>query len=128
MKNEQCIADRVALSIIAKERPSDLFKGLFFDLREKAKKLKDKWSQQVKETLLSTLTKDLESKVQVVDVQVSLGQYRGSKFVTSAKVRVVVKNKAEADKLLTYLQTKYSPKYKLKNFSPESGEAFYNVR
>ncbi len=120
----------VAASLFrAKARPSDLFGAVFFDVREKAKKLKEDWSQKAGQKLESDLAKDLRaSGLQVSEVKLSLGKYRGSRFVTSAKIRVKVEDEKQADELLKYLQGKYSPKYKLKSFDSESGEAFYNVR
>jgi hypothetical protein len=120
----------VAASLLsAAERPDDLFAAMFYDLRQKAKELKEKWSQQAKVKLENTLTSDMKSKgVPIVSLQISLGQYRGSKFVTSAKMTARLKTKTDAQNLLTYLQSKYSPKFKLKSFNSESGEASYNVR
>ena len=80
-----------------------------------------------------TLTSDLKSRgVGIESLTVSLGQYRGSKFVTSAKMSVRVKDGNAANALLKYLQGKYSPKYKLKKVSEpaddESVVAEYNIR
>ena len=119
----------VALSFLAAKRPDDLFGGVFFDIRQKAKDLKEKWSQEAKDKLQKTLIKDLKGKgVKISSVKISLGKYRGSRFVTSAKITVVLKDEKAAQGLLKYLQAKYSPKFKLKSFNEESGEAFYNVR
>jgi hypothetical protein len=126
---EDDISNRVGLWMVAKSRPDDLFAGTFFDIREKAKKLKNKWSDEAQAHLQKTLINDLMSKkVKVLDAKLSLGQYRGSKFVTSAKLKVQIKDKASAEKLASYLQSKFSPKYKLKSFKEEEGIAEYNVR
>ena len=126
------MAARVAFSVLtAKDRPDDLFAGAFFDIRKKTKSLKEKWSKQAQKELSNTLIKDLKSKgASPVDFKLSLGQYRGSKFVTSAKFKVKLKDKKSAEKLLSYLQKRYSPKYKLKDVSDESGGAIasYNIR
>jgi hypothetical protein len=120
----------VAVSFFfSKARPNDLFGGLFFDLREKAKGLKEKWSQEAAVKLEKALSADLRGKgMTVSELKLSLGQYRGSRFVTSAKLRVKLKNEKQADELLTYLRGKYSPKYKLKSFDDKTGEAFFNIR
>jgi len=133
------MAGRVAFSVMtAKDRPDDLFAGKFWDIREKTKALKEKWSKEVQEELSKTLINDLKSKGVALatlpdgsqDFNLSLGQYRGSKFVTSAKFKVKLKDKKSAEKLLTYLQKRYSPKYKLKNVAEEKGGviASYNIR
>jgi hypothetical protein len=130
------MAARVAFTVLtAKTRPDDLFAGTFFDIREKAKSFKDTQSEKAKNYLSNTLIKDLKSRgavVAVSDFKLSLGQYRGSKFVTSAKFKVKLKNKTAANDLLKYLQTRYSPKYKMKDVSePEkdgSVVASFNIR
>lgn len=125
---EHIIAVRLFERFAAKKRPADMFKGVFFDIREKAKELKEKWSQEARTNLQNTLIKDLKSKGVVVhSADVKLGKYKGSRFVTSAKLKVNVGDEASANKLLAYLQQKYSPKYKLKGVT-EDGTADYNVR
>ena len=127
-ESENDIANRVAFHfLVGGKRPDDLFAGVFYDIREKAKQLKKDWSAQAQQDLQNTLQKDLNSKgIPVGSLKVSLGQYRGSKFVTSAKLVVKLKDEKSANNLLTYLKGKYSPKYKLKKF--ENGVAEYNVR
>jgi len=113
--------------LLAKERPSDMFGAVFFDIREKAKKLKNHWEDQAIVAIQKDLTDDLTgSGLQIVELKISLGKYRGSRFVTSAKLAVKVDTKEKADKLLKHLQAKYSPKFSLKDFS--GGVASYNVR
>lgn len=118
----------VAASLfLAVSRPSDLFGGMFFDIRQKAKDLKEGWSQEAKVKLEKAVRDDLKSKsITVNSFDISLGKYRGSRFVTSAKLKVKLKDEKAAQKLLSYLQSKFSPKFKLKSFS--DGEAFFNVR
>ena len=124
------IADRVAVYMLtAKKRPEDLFSAVFFDVRQKVKGLKDQWENEASDHLHKTLIKDLKSKGLTVNgLKVSLGQYRGSRFVTSAKMQVLKLDEKKAQELLGYLQNKYSPKYKLKKVDPETGIAEYNVR
>jgi hypothetical protein len=121
------IAVRVAFRLLtAKERPQDEFAGRFFDIRKKINGLKEELSQKAKDSLQKELTEDLKDKgYDVVSVAVSLGKYRGSHFITSAKVSVRVKSSQQANELAKHLQ-KYSPKYALKDFS--NGIAFYNIR
>lgn len=119
----------IAGGVFGAERPSDMFGALFFDLREKAKQLKEQWSQEAKIKIETELGNDLKAKgYKIKSLELSLGKYRGSRFVTSAKLTVVVKSEKETQKLLGYLQSKYSPKFKIKGFSPDTGEASYNVR
>lgn len=128
MDRYERIAGRLTFNIVAKARPEDLFGAAFFDLREKAKELKEKWSQGARDLLQKSLIKDLKDRgLDVQSVEISLGKYKGSRFVTSAKVAVVVKSEKAAKELATYL-LKYSPKYMLKGFSPETGVAEYNIR
>lgn len=121
-------AEAVAASfLLAKDRPSDMFGAVFFDIREKAKAMKSQWEDQAVKTIQKDMADDLkESGTEVLELKVSLGKYRGSRFVTSAKLRVKAKTQEKADKLLTHLQTKYSPKFVLKEYV--DGIASYNVR
>jgi len=120
------ISMRVAFEVLSKERPLDAFGAMFFDLRLKVRDLKEKWSQQAKESLRKALVEDLTGKgYEVVSAEFALGQYRGSRFMTSAKVSVKVGTEVEAKKLATYL-LKFSPKFNLKSW--ENGIAAYNIR
>lgn len=122
------IAEIVAFTHLAKERPLDAFGAAFFDLRQKVKTLKDKLAVGARDGLQKALVKDLTDQgYEVVSAAFSLGQYRGSKFMTSAKVSVKVGSEAKAKKLAGYL-LKYSPKFNLKAFDPTTGVADYNIR
>lgn len=122
------IAGRLAFRVFAKERPEDLFGAAFFDLREKAKALKEEWSQKAKLQLQDILVKDLtDLGFKVEYVTLSLGQYRGSKFMTSAKVAVTAPSEKKANDLAKHL-LRYSPKYVLKHWDPATGLAEYNIR
>jgi hypothetical protein len=126
MDRYECIAGRLTFRVFAKDAPDDLFGNAFFQLRQKAKDLKEKWSQEARESLQNSLINDLKSKgVDVQSVEISLGKYKGSRFVTSAKVRVVVKSEKQAKELEKYLQ-KYSPKYIFKGIA--DGVAEFNIR
>ena len=115
--------------VAAKERPATMFEAAFFELREKAKALKEKWSQEAAANLAKELKADLADKgYEVTSFDMSLGQYRGSRFVTSAKLTVSGASDADAKKLEKYLQGKYSPKFRLKAYNPETKTADYIVR
>jgi hypothetical protein len=115
-------------SIVAKSRPNTLFEQAFFDLREKAKGLKTEWENDAGAKLENSVVSDLRTKgAKVIDAKLSLGKYRGSGFVTSFKLKIKVKDQAEADKVAEYLRGKYSPKWKVKKIS-EDGIADLNVR
>ena len=125
----RAVADRVAAFIIAKKRPSDLFSAVFFDVRQKVKGIKEQWEDEAASHLQKTLINDLKSRgLSVTGLKVSLGQYRGSRFVISANMEVGRLDGKGAKELLVYLQSRYSPKYKLKSYDPETGMAKYNVR
>ena len=126
------MANRVACRFFMAES-AGLFKDKFTDLKTKIKKVKEVESDKIKVLLQKTLTSDLKSRgVGIESLTVSLGQYRGSKFVTSAKMTVKVKDGNAANGLLKYLQGKYSPKYKLKKVSEPADDnsvvAEYNIR
>lgn len=122
------IAGRIAFCLMAKERPQDQFGGVFFDLRQKIKDLKKDWSEKAKDSLQKALQKDLQDKeYEVISIEMSLGRYRGSYFITSAKLAVKVDSDKKAVELAKDLQ-KYSLKYTLKNYDKESGIAEYNIR
>lgn len=123
----EMMTGRVAYSILSKSKPSDMFAGEFYDLRERIKKLKSIESEKLRVKMEKTLLGDLRGKGLTVEGGLSLGQYRGSKFVTSAKLKVGRLTQEQAGKLLRYLQQKYSPKFKLKSFA-EDGIATYNIR
>lgn len=123
----QVLKPRLASVVTAKSRPGTLFEQVFYDIREKAKAFKKEQSSKAQGWLTQALYSDLQSRGLQVELKVSLGQYRGSKFVTSAKLAVKgLQNEKTAQELLVYLKGKYSPKYKLKKF--EGGIARYNVR
>ena len=120
------IAERVAFLYLAKERPQDLFGAAFFDLRLKVKEMKDKLAIGARDSLQKALVKDLTDRgFEVVSAAFALGQYRGSKFMTSAKISVKVGTEAKAKKMAGYL-LKYSPKFNLKEYV--DGIANYNIR
>jgi len=124
----EAVAERVAAAIVAGKRPEDMFSAVFFDVRQKAKGLKGQWESEAADYLQKTLIKDLKGRgLTVKGLKVSLGQYRGSRFVTSAKMEVGRLDQKKAEELLIYLRGKYSPKYKLKGIS-EDGMASFNVR
>jgi len=124
------LSDRVAFLHLfgkSKERPTDLFGATFFDLRERVKALKEEWSEKARAALEKNLISDLKGgDIDVVSASVVLGKYKGSRFVTSAKVFVRMPGKDIAA-LEKHLQTKWSPKYRMKSVSPD-GIVEFNVR
>jgi hypothetical protein len=103
------------------------FKSSLTDARKKGKKLIEKLSKEAVAKLDSEMRSDLKAKgYGVKSLDISLGTFRASYFVTSAKLYVTVKADQDANDLLKYLQDTYSPKFKLKNV--EGAVAFYNVR
>lgn len=120
------ISEKVAFDVLAKNRPDDLFAATFFDIRAKVKDMKDKLAVEARDSLQKAVVKDLtDRKFEVISAAFALGQYRGSKFMTSAKISVKVGTQAKADKLAAYLLN-YSPKYRLKEYV--DGIASYNIR
>ncbi len=121
------MATRVAFSVLAgRQSEEDIFGAAFSALREKARDYKDGLEQSARDSLQKTLIKDLREKgYDVVSVEISLGKYRGSRFVTSAKVTVRLKDEKDAKILVKELQ-RYHSNYSLKTF--EDGVALYNIR
>ena len=119
---------RAAVYAAAKTRPETLFEQAFYDIRQKVKDLKSGWEQQAATTLENQLIRDLQERgVKIEEAKLSLGQYRGSRFVTSFKLKVMVGNPEQAERLVSYLRWKYSPKWKVKSVS-DDGIAELNVR
>ena len=112
----------------AKGRPDTIFKQKFYDMREKVKAIKNNWEKRVGDKLEKQLLDDLKSKnVSVIEHKFSLGKYRGSRFVTSFKLKIQVKSQKEAENLVDYLKGKYSPKWRLNKIS-DDGVADLNLR
>lgn len=131
----EMMAGRVAFYVLAKKsRPEDEFKGKFWDIKQELNTLKDKRSEEAKKSLSKTLISDLKSKgIAIADFELSISKFKGHPYVGKAKFKAKMKDKESANKLLKYLQTRYSPKYKLKNVGEPDEKtgaviAEYNVR
>ena len=120
------MAARVAISEIAGQVEDTVFDSAFSVLRQKARDFKDDLEQKAKDSLQKSLISDLKGRgYDDATVEISLGKYRGSRFVTSAKVHAKVKDAREAKALVKVLQG-YHPNFDLKSY--EDGIAFYNIR
>jgi hypothetical protein len=121
------MAARVAFRFYGGQQGDDpIFDAAFSALRQKAKDYKDGLEQSARESLQKSLIKCLTDRgYEVISVDISLGKYRGSRFVTSAKVKVRVKDRATAKGLVEVLR-QYHPRYALKSL--DNGEAEYNFR
>ena len=121
------IATRVALFALQGQVEDTVFDSAFSVLRQKSRDFKEDLEQKAKESLQNKLINDLKGRgYEDAVVEISLGKYRGSRFVTSAKVRVKVKDAREAKALVKVLQ-QYHSRYSLKEID-ESGIASYNIR
>lgn len=124
------MAARVAFFVLAdgRDEESDLFSSAFSIVRQKARDFKDGLEEKARNSLKDSLIKDLKDRgCDVVSVDISLGKYRGSRFVTSAKVRVIAKDARDAKSLVKFLQ-RYHPRYSLKTFDEQTKQAEYNIR
>lgn len=122
------MAERVSFFVLAGEQPDSLFTDVFSVVREKARDYKEVLELKARDSLKSDLIKDLKDRGHdVVSVEISLGKYRGSRFVTSAKVRVVSNDARQAKSLVKVLQ-RYHPRYSLKSFDEKTKQAEYNIR
>ena len=120
------IATRVAISEIAGQVEDTVFDSAFSVLRQKARDFKDDLEQKAQDFLQKKLINDLKGRgYEDISVEISLGKYRGSRFVTSAKVHAKMKDEKTAKALVKVLQN-YHPNFSLKSY--EDGIAFYNIR
>jgi len=102
------------------------FKEVLKDARKKAKDWEKELSREALVKVEKELKKDINSKgATVQEIKLSLGNFRGYSFVTSAKISIKVPE-SKAEKLLDYLKDAYSSKFKLKSYA--DGVAKYNVR
>lgn len=126
-KTASKIADRIAKDMIAKPRPNTVFEGLFFDVKDKIKELKGKWFVEAGKRAEARLRTEMKNNnIYIVEFKLSLGAFRGARFVTSAKLLVKMMDEINAKKFESFLQTKFSPKYRLKSF--KNNVATYNIR
>jgi ribosomal protein S13 len=122
------IRHAVRKELEAKGRPETIFKQVFYDVREKVKDIKKNWEQEAGEKLEKQVLDDLKSKnISVIEHKFSLGKYRGSRFVTSFKLKVQLKDEAAAKSLVEYLRKTYSPKWRVNKLS-DDGVAELNLR
>ena len=121
------MAARVAFYTLASGQPEDeLFPAAFSVVRQKARDYKEELELEARDSLQNSLIKDLKDRgYEVISVEISLGKYRGSRFVTSAKVKVKTKDIGQARALVKILQG-YHPHYNLKEW--QDGIATYNIR
>lgn len=123
------MATRVAFFILAGGQPEEpVFGAAFSVVRQKARDYKDQLEEKAMNSLKDSLIKDLTDRgYEVISVDISLGKYRGSRFVTSAKVRVLSNDMRQAKALVKELQ-RYHPHYSLKSFDEDTKQAEYNIR
>lgn len=121
------MSGRVAFFELAGQTEEEyLFGTVFSVLRQKAKEYKEDLELKARDLLKDSLINHLSDRgVKIESVDVVLGKYRGSRFVTSAKVRVLTNGIGQAKLLVKFLQT-YHPGYTLKEY--DNGIATYNIR
>ena len=116
----------------AKARPTTLFEQAIFDVKTKVKGMKENLTQKTIPYLTNKLKTDLATQGFQGTVDIKLGKFRGSPFVTSSKLYVSANPpfKGETDSrlilLLNHLKANYSPKFKFKSLT--DGVAFFNIR
>jgi DNA primase catalytic subunit len=120
------VVERISNRIVAKKRPTDLFKGVFFDINEKIKEHRSKESEKARTYIENTIKKDMNSKkIKIVSLEIKLGSFKGNPYITTAPLSVVM-SEDKANNFLGYLNEKYSPKYKIKSI--KDGIITYNIR
>ena len=124
---------KIARKILSKkDSPAGMFKQTFKDIREQSKKWKEEQAQKAGKILAQRVKKSLEDKGLEVKMKLSLGKYKGSRFVTSCKIWVKAKEEfvgegdPRLDKLGNFLRKRFSPKFKMK--SVKDGVAMFNIR
>ena len=123
------MAARVAFFVLAEGQPEeDIFGAAFSVVRQDARDFKEQHEELARQSLQDSLINDLKQKgYKVVSANVVLGKYRGSRFVTSAKVAVTVKDARDAKVLEGHLK-RYHHRYHLKTFDQNTRLAEYNIR
>lgn len=115
-----------------KKRPTTLFEQVFFDMNENIKKMRADKSKQIIISLNNTIKKDFSNRGYDIQITAKLGSFRGHPYVTSAiillkpKGKQFVENDIRFNKILNYLQSTYTPKYKFKGL--KDGVAKFNIR
>jgi hypothetical protein len=121
------IINKIARDILSKERPNTLFEQAFFDLRLKMKDLKHDAALKVIKKIEDSMRHDLIQQGYIVkDLELKIGSFRGSDYVTTAKTHIQMNDEKKANELATYMQQKYSPKFKFKGL--ENSIAEFNIR
>lgn len=108
-----------------------MFKDKINEVKERAKKLKQEGSKKAVAEMEQILRKDLASKGFQAEVSLKLSKFRGSPFVTSGIILISKPVFTDVNdkmilKLLSYLQEKYSPKYRFKGI--DNGITKFNIR
>jgi len=118
---------REAHIILAKKRPEELFKGVFFDMKEALKNVKTQYATQAQKKVKSQMIEKLRSRgVNVLSLIIKLGKFKGHAYISSAKLAAAVEDEEAAKNLFSFLQSQISAKYKYKGF--KDGVAKYNIR
>lgn len=102
------------------------FKDAMKDARTKGNKVTEEESKKAVDELKANLQADLNKFGEVKSIDMNLGKFRGSFYVTTCKISIKLNNLNYESKLLELLISKYSPKFKIK-FS-EDGVTTYNIR
>lgn len=122
------IVERIVLSADSGQAEEPIFSSAFSVVRQQAKDFKDKLEDAARVDLQKRLINDLKERgYVVVSVNVVLGKYRGSRFVTSAKVTLESDNERKARSAVSLLRA-YHPRYDLKSYNPQTKVGEYNIR
>ena len=123
---------KIARDVISADAPLGMFKQTFKDIREQAKKWKEEQAQKAGKILAQRVKKALGDMGLEVKMKLSLGKYKGSRFVTSCKIWLKAKDAfigegdERLDKIGNFLRKRFSPKFKMKSVS--DGVAMFNIR
>ena len=109
------------------------FKEVLADTRAKGKETAKKLIDAEAKKLEAELRKDLESQGLIIsELTLKTGRFRGFFYFSTCKIIAKSKNRKyeseeDASKLLEYLRSTYSTKFKFKSIS-EDGEVTLNLR
>lgn len=114
-------------SLITAKKEKTIFDNAKKKVKDEVKDILNKKMKSMLEGMKKLLADDMSSKnLSVVgDIEMGLGNFRGHPYIS--QVKMYVDNPPDINKLLVYLQAKYSKKFKLKN-TDENGVSLFSFR
>lgn len=121
------ISEKISRNYMSDIEQDGLFRSLFRELREKARILKKQMAEDARDQIESKLRADIQKHgYKISELGVKLGRYRGSEFITSARITVKSKGSAADRQLLEFLKKNHHPNYQ--NKGVVDGNVLFNIR